>query len=53
VPARDKPSFAWVGLIAGPVAGLATFLITYFIDPLNFGGHDALAAIPETEKVGS
>jgi hypothetical protein len=46
VPSRDKPSFAWVGLIAGPVAGLATFVITYFIDPLNFGGHNALAAIP-------
>lgn len=46
MPARDKTSFAWIGLIASPVAGLATFLITYFIDPLNFGGHNALAAIP-------
>lgn len=46
MPGRDKQSFAWLALVAGPLAALATFLITYFTDPLSFGGHDALAAIP-------
>jgi hypothetical protein len=46
VPEPGKPSYAWIGLIAAPLAALASFLITYFSDPLNFGGHNALAAIP-------
>jgi hypothetical protein len=43
---RDRQSLAWLSLVAGPLAALATFLITYFADPLSFGGHNALAAIP-------
>ena len=43
---RDKQSFAWLALVAGPLVALTTFLITYFADPLDFGGHNALAAIP-------
>lgn len=41
-----RPAAAWIGLIAGPAAALASFLIAYFINPLNFGGRNALAAIP-------
>ena len=41
-----RPAYPWIGLIAGPVAALATFLLAYFVNPLNFGGSDALAAIP-------
>lgn len=46
MPGRDNQSFAWLGLVVGPLAALTTFLITYFTDPLNFGGHNAFAAIP-------
>jgi hypothetical protein len=46
VPRPTKPAYAWIGLIAGPIAALASFLLAYFTDPLNFGGHNALAAIP-------
>ena len=32
--------------IIGPIMSLITFVITYFIDPLNFGNQDSLSAIP-------
>jgi hypothetical protein len=41
-----RPSYPWIGLIAGPLAALASFLIAYFINPLGFGGSNALAAVP-------
>jgi hypothetical protein len=46
VPRRLKPAYPWIGLIGGPLAALGSFLVAYFADPLNFGGHNALAAIP-------
>ena len=36
----------WVILIGGPALSLVSFLATYWIDPLNFGGRQPLAAIP-------
>jgi hypothetical protein len=39
-------AYPWIGLIAGPLAAIASFLITYFIDPLGFGGRNALSAVP-------
>lgn len=39
-------AYPWIGFIAGPLAAIASFVIAYFIDPLNFGEHDPLAAIP-------
>jgi hypothetical protein len=46
VPKAPKPAYPWIGLIAGPLAALGSFLLAYFLDPLNFGGHNALAAVP-------
>jgi hypothetical protein len=42
---RDS-SYPWIGFIASPLAAIASFVIAYFVDPLNFGEHDPLAAIP-------
>lgn len=36
----------WVLLIAGPILSLVAFLAAYYIDPLNFGHHAPLAAVP-------
>jgi hypothetical protein len=47
-PQSLRPSYPWIGLVAGPIAALASFLLAYFLDPLNFGGSGALAAVPAT-----
>lgn len=36
----------WVLLVAGPILALIAFVATYYIDPLNFGHHAPLAAVP-------
>jgi hypothetical protein len=36
----------WVLLVVGPVLSLVAFVVTYYIDPLNFGHHAPLAAVP-------
>jgi hypothetical protein len=36
----------WVALLAGPVLALVSFVVAYYVDPLNFKGNAALAAIP-------
>jgi len=36
----------WFFIIGGPALSLITFLITYFLDPLNFGDQKTLAALP-------
>jgi hypothetical protein len=36
----------WVLVATGPVLALVGFVATYYIDPLNFGHHAPLAAIP-------
>ena len=41
-----KPAYPWIGLVAGPVGAIASFVIAYYTDPLNFRGQSALAAIP-------
>lgn len=46
MPDWRNASYAWIGFIAGPLAAIASFVIAYLIDPLNFGGHNPLAAIP-------
>ncbi len=46
MPSFLRPSYPWIGLIAGPLTAIASFVIAYFIDPLNFGSHKPLAAIP-------
>jgi hypothetical protein len=33
-------------LLAGPVLSLITFVVAYFVDPLNFGNGKQLAAVP-------
>jgi hypothetical protein len=36
----------WVALLAGPVLALIAFVVAYYVDPLDFGGHSALASLP-------
>jgi hypothetical protein len=36
----------WVLLVAGPILSLVAFVVTYYIDPLDFGHHAPLAAVP-------
>jgi hypothetical protein len=40
------PAYPWIGLIGGPLAAIASFVIAYFIDPLGFSSHRPLAAVP-------
>lgn len=44
--ATPRGRLQWVALLAGPVLGLVSFVVAYFINPLGFGGRDALAAVP-------
>lgn len=44
--ARPRERSQWIALLAGPILGLASFVVAYFINPLGFGGRDALAAVP-------
>lgn len=44
IPVRGRSQ--WLSLLAGPVLGLVSFVVAYFINPLGFGGRDALAAVP-------
>jgi hypothetical protein len=46
MPRAPQPSYQWIGLIGGPVAAIASFVITYFVDPLNFSNRTPVAAIP-------
>lgn len=41
-----RPTSQWIALLAGPVLALVSFVATYYVDPLNFDGQEALAAIP-------
>ena len=36
----------WVALVVGPVLSLIAFVLTYYINPLKFGGQTPLAALP-------
>src|ERR1700736_4695223 len=36
----------WVPLVVGPLLSLVSFVLAYFVDPLNFGSRKPLAAIP-------
>src|ERR1700732_3042882 len=36
----------WVPLVVGPLLSLISFVLAYFVDPLNFGSSKPLAAIP-------
>lgn len=36
----------WIGLLAGPVLALVSFVLAYYLDPLSFGGQEPLAAVP-------
>ena len=36
----------WVALLAGPVLALISFVAAYYVNPLNFRGHQPVAAIP-------
>lgn len=42
----DKSLGKWATILATPVLSLLAFVIAYYLDPLNFGGQQALAAIP-------
>lgn len=44
---KKESSFAsWVHNLAGPILSLITFVLTFYVDPLNFGQLQPLAAIP-------
>ena len=44
---RTKTSAAlWLSIISAPVLSIIVFVVTYWIDPLNFSGSNALAAVP-------
>jgi len=43
---QESSVLKWVYNLAGPVSSLAAFLITYYLDPLNFGAQQPMAAIP-------
>jgi len=36
----------WLGILSGPILSLIAFVVSYYLDPLNFGGQKELAAIP-------
>ena len=36
----------WVATLSAPLLSLIAFVVAYYLDPLNFGGHQAIAAIP-------
>jgi hypothetical protein len=36
----------WVLLVSGPILSLIAFIAAYYVDPLNFGHHAPLAAVP-------
>ena len=39
-------TFKWIYSFVGPVLSLIAFIITYFLDPLNFGNQQPISAIP-------
>lgn len=43
---REKRIVRWIYIIAGPILSLIAFVITYYVDPLNFGEQKPLAAMP-------
>ncbi len=43
-PARRKRE--WIPLVVGSVLSLITFILSYYLDPLKFGSHSTLAALP-------
>ena len=42
----DGTMAKWVGILSGPILSLIAFIISYYLDPLNFSGQKELAAIP-------
>jgi hypothetical protein len=46
VPRSRSRGSQWILLVAGPLLSLIAFVATYYIDPLNFGHHAPLAAVP-------
>ena len=36
----------WTYILVGPILSLIAFVVTFYLDPLNFGEHEPLAAIP-------
>lgn len=36
----------WISLLGGPVLAVVSFVLAYYVDPLNFGGRQPLAAVP-------
>lgn len=43
---RPSSRSQWIGLLAGPVLALVSFVAVYYVNPLNFHGREPLAAIP-------
>jgi hypothetical protein len=42
----DTSAGKWVAILSAPILSLIAFIVAYYVDPLNFGGHQAIAAIP-------
>ncbi len=36
----------WPPILAGPILSVVVFVVTFYLDPLNFGEHEPIAAIP-------
>ena len=36
----------WIAILAGPILAVLSFVVTYYVDPLRFGQHTPLAAVP-------
>ncbi|WP_157043121.1 hypothetical protein [Rhodopseudomonas palustris] len=36
----------WAAILSAPILSLVAFVVSYYLDPLNFAGHQAVAAIP-------
>jgi hypothetical protein len=36
----------WIAVLVGPILAVVSFVVTYYVDPLSFGRHAPLAAVP-------
>lgn len=46
MPPPPRGRSQWVALLAGPTLALASFVVAYIVNPLNFSGREPLAAVP-------
>ena len=44
----ERNLIKWLIILGSPLLSIITFLITYYVDPLDFNSHSPLAAVPAT-----